>query len=182
MDTLLGPKIKCLGDNYIPMQLERLNKAFVTARDRLEEVRADNKRRYDEKASHHKFSIGDAVYYKNHLIKRGLATSLSPKWRPYYRIVGQTGPVTYVIRNQLTGKTGKAHVNDLYLANLDLPWDKVRLEYKPIDKTEDPDLLDPVLQPTRTQPMRTCKLAVRDNLITNKAVVQTEHNVKSNKK
>ena len=89
--------------------------------------------------------------------------------------------MTYVIRNQLTGKTGKAHVNDLYLANLDLPWDKVRLEYKPIDKTEDPDLLDPVLQPTRTQPMRTCKLAVRDNLITNKAVVQTEHNEKSNK-
>ena len=182
MDTLLGPKIKYFGENYIPLQLERLNKAFILARNRLEEVRADNKRRYDEKASEHKFSIGDAVYYKNHIIKKGQSTSLSPKWRPYYRIVGQTGPVTYIIRNQLTGKTGKAHANDLYLANLDLPWDKVRLEYKPIDRTEDPELLDPVLQPARTQPMRTCKLVGRNNISTDKSVVNTQHNEKYNSK
>ena len=178
LDTLLGPKIKYLGEEYVPTQLQRLNKAYAMARENLHHVRADNKARYDERASQHKFSVGDAVYYKNHIIKKGHSTSLSPKWRPYYRIVGQTGPVSYIIRNQLTGKTGKAHANDLYLANLDQPWDKARLEHRPVDKTEDPDLLDLLLQPVRTQPMRTCKLAVRPDLTTDKTVVKTIHNEK----
>ena len=86
--------------------------------------------------------------------------------------------MSYIIRNQLTGKTGKAHANDLYLANLDQPWDKARLEHRPVDKTEDLDLLDPLLQPTRTQLMRTCKLAVRPDLTTDKKVVKTIHNEK----
>ena len=33
-DTLLGPRIKYLGENYIPMQSEMLNKAFILARER----------------------------------------------------------------------------------------------------------------------------------------------------
>ena len=35
------------------------------ARENNEDVRADNKMRYDQQASDHKFSIGDVVYYKN---------------------------------------------------------------------------------------------------------------------
>ena len=178
LDTLLGPKIKYLGENYIPQQLERLNKAFVMAKENLAEVRADNKERYDQKAGNHSFSVGDAVYYKNHITKKGHSTSLSPKWRPYYRVVAQTGPVSFIIRNQLTGKTGKAHANDLYLANADLPWDKARVDHKPVDKTVDPELLDPVLQPRRQQPVRTCKLTDRNALPANEKVVKTQHNEK----
>lgn len=174
MDTLLGPKIKYYGDNYIPQQLERLNKAFVEAKDNLEQVRAENKMRYDDKASDKKFTAGDAVFYRNHRIQKGTTKSLSPKWRPYYRVVTQTGPVTYVIRNQLTGKTGRVHANDLSLANADSAWNKVRVEHKPIDKTEDADTNDEGLQPTRKQPMRTCKLVN----VTNEPVV-TQHNKES---
>ena len=40
------------------------------ARENLDDVR-DNKMRYDQKASDQIFSVGDAVYYKNHIIKKG---------------------------------------------------------------------------------------------------------------
>ena len=39
------------------------------ARENLEDVRADNKMMYDQQASDHKFLVGDAVYYKHHIIK-----------------------------------------------------------------------------------------------------------------
>ena len=114
LDTLLGPKIKYVGKNYIPKQLQRLNKTFVMAREKLKDVRAKNKMRYDQKASDHKFSVGDAVYYENHIIKKSHSTSLSPKWRLYYGIVAQTGPVSFVIRNQPTGKKLVKHMLIIY--------------------------------------------------------------------
>ena len=145
LDTLLGLNTNILVKIAYPNKLQRLNKAFTMARENLV-VRADNKMRHDQKASDEKFLVGDAVYYKNHIIKKGHLKSLSPKWRPNYRIVAQTGPVTFVIRNQLIGKTGKAHANDSYLENSDIPWERGRPEHKPVDKTKYKELLDPVLQ------------------------------------
>ena len=104
LDALLGQKIKYFGEHYIPQQLQSLNKAFIMARENLEDIGVNNKMKYDQKASDQKFTIGDAVYYKNDIIKKGHSTSLSLKWRSYYRVVAETGPVTSVIINQLTGK------------------------------------------------------------------------------
>ena len=41
------------------------------------------------------------------------------KWRPYYRILEKTGPVSYVIKNQLDGSTSQVHAEMLRLANTD---------------------------------------------------------------
>ena len=60
-----------------------------------------------------------------------------------------------------------------------MPCDKVRVKHKPVDKIEDTQLLDLVLQPTRTQPIRTCRLIVRNFLPADKLVVTKQHNEKS---
>ena len=38
---------------------------------------------------------------------------------PYYRIIDQTSPVNFMIKNQLTGKTTKAHAEQIRLARLE---------------------------------------------------------------
>ncbi len=59
--------------------------------------------------------IGYPVYVKNHLRKN----KLEARWQSHYRIIEQTGPVTFIIKNQLTGKTMKSHAEHLRLSNLD---------------------------------------------------------------
>ena len=58
--------------------------------------------------------VGDPVYYRAHN-RQG---KLDQKWRPYYRIVEKTSPVTFVIWNQLAEKVKRVHANDLKLAEL----------------------------------------------------------------
>ncbi|VDI37072.1 Hypothetical predicted protein [Mytilus galloprovincialis] len=60
---------------------------------------------------------GDTVYLKNHR----KTSKLDNKWTPYYRIIEQTSPVSYKLKNQLTNKTTKAHARHIRLANLE--WD-----------------------------------------------------------
>ena len=58
--------------------------------------------------------MGDPVYYRKHFRQGKVDT----RWKPYYRIVEQTGPVTFIIWDQLSGKVKRAHANDLKLAEL----------------------------------------------------------------
>ena len=44
---------------------------------------------------------------------------LSPRWEPYYRIVEQRGPATFLIWDQVSGKVKRAHANELKLAEVD---------------------------------------------------------------
>jgi hypothetical protein len=55
------------------------------------------------------------VYFKNHVREN----KLSSRWLPYYRIIDQTSPVNFMIKNQLTGKTTKAHAEQIRLASLE---------------------------------------------------------------
>ena len=71
-----------------------------------------------------KFEVGDAVYLKNHR----KVNKLAPNWQPYYRIIKQTSPVSFLIRNQLDGTTTKSHAEHLRLAHVDeweIPTDKL---------------------------------------------------------
>ena len=63
-------------------------------------------------------TVGDPVYYKNHARK----SKLQGHWRPYFRVIKQTTPVTFIIKNQLDGTTTKAHAEHLRLAKID-DWD-----------------------------------------------------------
>lgn len=62
--------------------------------------------------------VGDPVYYKNNQRQ----SKLQAKWKPYYRIIEQTSPVAFKIKNQLDGKVTKAHKELLRFAKID-EWD-----------------------------------------------------------
>ena len=55
------------------------------------------------------------MYYKIHM-RDG---NLDQRWSPYYRIVEQTGPVSFIIWDQLTGKVRRVHANDIKLAEIE---------------------------------------------------------------
>ena len=44
---------------------------------------------------------------------------LDQRWRPYYTIIQKTGPVSYRLKDQLTGSITKAHAEQLRAANID---------------------------------------------------------------
>ena len=64
------------------------------------------------------FQIGDPVYLKNHTKKN----KLDSNWKPFYRIVEQTSPVTLIAKNQFDGSTTKVDADHLRKANLE-PWE-----------------------------------------------------------
>ena len=43
---------------------------------------------------------------------------LDKRWDPYYRVIDQTGSVTFIIWDQISGKVKRARVNDLKLVGL----------------------------------------------------------------
>lgn len=59
--------------------------------------------------------VGDPVFYVNNQRQ----SKLQNKWQPFYRTIKQTGPVTFEIKNQLTGRVTKAHQELLRLAPID---------------------------------------------------------------
>lgn len=84
----------------------------------------------NKKATEIKFKVGDPVYYRNH----GRKNKLDIKWQPYFRIIEQTSPVTFIIKNQLDGSTSKVHAQHLRLANItewEIPRDKSGRKLRP---------------------------------------------------
>ena len=74
-----------------------------------------NKEYADRNSKEENFQIGDPVYLKNH--RR--TSKLDIKWKGYYRITDQTGPLTFVCRNQLDGTTTKTHARHMRHAKID---------------------------------------------------------------
>ena len=58
--------------------------------------------------------MGDSIFYKVQL-REG---KLDWRWEHYFRIVEQTGQVTFVIWDQMSGPVKRAHSNDLKLAKV----------------------------------------------------------------
>lgn len=88
-----------------------------------------------------KLEVGDAVYHRNH----HKHSKLNSNWKPFYRIIEKTTPVSFKIRNQLDCTVTKAHAEHLRLANVD-EWDIPKDDAnKPIRKANyviSPDISD----------------------------------------
>lgn len=160
MDTLLQPKLRYQGDDYVPTMLQRMHEVHLDAKGHMEEARERNKDRLDLKAKQRNFSPGDPVFYYNHTHLPGESSKLKLKWQPFFRIVEQRSPVNYLIKHQKTGVTKLVHVNDLQHANPEETWDKVWDTYEtfdaptqPIEEPEEDERPTP-----RRQPMRSCRL------------------------
>ena len=124
LDNILKPRRKFYGDEEHKICLEEQHKNFVLVHKHLKKAKTRQAKYANKNAKDVKFEVGDAVYFKNHRKPNKLA----PNWQPYYRIIKQTSPVSFIIKNQLDGSTTKSHANHLRLANVDewvIPTDKL---------------------------------------------------------
>ena len=117
LDSILRDREKYYGEEFLPQALERMHSAYRIVRRRLKEQRERNKEYIDRRrrAKEVTYEVGDPVYLRNHM----QMNKLDPKWLPHYRITVRTGPASFVIQNQLSGKTRRVHANDIRLAELD---------------------------------------------------------------
>ena len=160
MDTLLRPKLRYMGDQYVPTMLARLHESYTVVKENTREAREKNKRYFNQRAERCSYKVGDPVYYFSKASLPGTSSKLNIAWRPYYRIVKQLTPVNFVIRHQLTGQTKSVHAEHLHPAHPDSIWDKERVQPEPICNKSRSLQQRNYEAPTRDQPLRQAKLLV----------------------
>ena len=158
MDTLLGPKLGYVGDDYVPCMLQRLHVAYADVQKNMMEAQSKNRRMLDKKATLQVFEPGDRVFYHTPVIDQSASSTLTSKWKPYFCIVERMSPVLYKIRNQLSGDTKVVHIENLQPAHPEQSWDKDRTEYEHFEAIRPQHKQLKTTVPTRVQPSRAAKL------------------------
>jgi len=115
IDNLLKPRRKYAGESPHKILLEQQHKSFTIVHRNLKKAKKKQKENADKNRKDINFKVGDTVYCRNHLRK----SKLDSKWKPFYRIIEQKSPVSFIIRDQLTGNSTKAHAQHLKPANID---------------------------------------------------------------
>ena len=77
MDTLLQPRPKYMGEDYVPCMLERLHYAYRDVQCHLMQSRNRNKERLNRRARNANFEPGNAVFYLDPTVRSGLSNKLS---------------------------------------------------------------------------------------------------------
>ena len=155
IDTLLQPKLRYMGDEFVPTQLQRLHEVYNDVKNNIESSQQRNQEIRNQNASKTVLTAGDAVYYRDRTYQPGISTKLQPKWAPFYRVVEQTGPVNFRIRHQFTNASKVVHVDNLMRAYPEDCWEKQWEEYAKF--TSSKSAVDPPV--VRKQPHRAAKLA-----------------------
>ena len=112
MDTLLAPKYRYQGEEYVPTMLENLHGAYHQVRHNLERSHEKNKIYYDRKAKPVNLKVGDLVYFRDPS-QAMQSSKLTSQWRPFYRIIKALSEVTFVIKDQLSGGTKVVNAHNL---------------------------------------------------------------------
>ncbi|CAC5397875.1 unnamed protein product [Mytilus coruscus] len=115
LDNILKPRRKYYGRNIIKLPQQQQHKSFMLVHKTMKKSKQKQAKYANKHSKDIKFEVGNPVFYKNH--RR--ASKLSRKWTPYYRIIEQTSPVSFILKNQLDGTTTKAHAEQIRLAKLD---------------------------------------------------------------
>ena len=115
LDTILKPRKRYVGEDMHKIALQQQHKSFTLVHRHMKEAKRKQKEYADRNSKEENFQIGDPVYLKNH--RR--TSKLDIKWKKYYRITDQTGPLTFVCRNQLDGTTTKTHARHIRQAKID---------------------------------------------------------------
>ena len=134
LDTVLTPRRRYYGEDYVPTMFQRLHAAFLHVADNTKHARQEIKRQEDKRARQRQFVVGDPVYLHDPVVKEGQVRKFKSPWKPYYRIVEMMSPVTAIIRCQKDGQSRSAHVNNLRYANINVEWD---FEDSPDDTEEE---------------------------------------------
>lgn len=114
--NILRPRRKYAGGDLHQIALENQHKAFTIAQRIMKQSKRRQARYADMKhGKTEELKVGDPVFYINNQRQ----SKLQNKWQPFYRIIKQTVPVTFEIKNQLTGRVIKAHQELLRFAPID---------------------------------------------------------------
>lgn len=128
LDNILRPRRIYYGDEHHQLALQEMHRSFTLVRNNIRKARRTAIDKSRSKTKDTTLEVGDLVYYKNHH-KKG---KLDVRWRPYYVIIEKTGPVSYRIRDQLTGSVIKTHAEHLRAASID-EW-KIPTSDRPLRK------------------------------------------------
>ena len=158
VDTLLQPRPKYLGEDYVPTAFERLHEAYSQVVQNMQQSRDHNKTLIARTAQASDFKPGDLVYYFDPSVQPGDSNKFTLHWRNYYRIVSKLGQENYCIKNMHTNKSKIVHSENLRHRSDDDVWDR---KY---DTLRPPIRLGtrPEETPTRTQPLRAARLPASD--------------------
>jgi len=115
IDNILQPRRKYLGEEPHLIALEHQHKSFRAVHRHLKRAKRRQAAYANRGRKEVTLGIGDPVYFKNNLKKNKLQSN----WKPFYRIIEKRGPVSFIVKNQLDGKTTKAHADQLKLAQVD---------------------------------------------------------------
>lgn len=116
IDNILGQRQKYAGKDLYQIALEQQHKVFTIAQQIMKQSKRRQARYADMKhGKNEELKVGDPVFFVNNQRQ----CKLQNNWQPFFRIIKQTGPVTFEIKNQLTGRVTKAHQELLRLAPID---------------------------------------------------------------
>lgn len=115
LDTILKRRRKYNDEEFHKIALQQQHKSFLLVHKHLKQAKKRQNQHSDKGSKEVNLKVGDPVYLKNHR----KTSKLDNKWTPYYRIIDQTSPVSFRVKNQLTGVTTKANARHLRLASLE---------------------------------------------------------------
>ena len=156
IDTLLEPKFKYYGEEYLPTMMNRLHLAYQEVKENTRDAREHNKAVMSDKAELRAYEVGDPVFWHDKAGHPGTSDKLSLSWKRYWRVLEVLSPVNVKIRNQETGKEKVVHVDHIHPAHPDTVWDvehdnprQVCHKSRNVNRPE----------PERAQPLRHARLA-----------------------
>lgn len=96
VDNILRPRRKYHGDERHQIALELQHQSFLQLHKNLAKANKRQAKFADKSAKPVEFQIGDAVYLRYHTPK----CKLDRRWIPFYRIITQSSPVSFVIKHR----------------------------------------------------------------------------------
>ena len=108
VDNLLWPRRKYIGEDNHKLILQKQHQIFTRAKGRMRRAQKRKNARVNKRRKEVRLEVGDPVFYKVHQ-REG---KLDRRREPYYRIIDQTGRVTLMIWDQMSG-VKREHANDL---------------------------------------------------------------------
>ena len=114
LDTILRPRNKYLGDDQHKIDLEQMHILYTNVRDNIAHSQDRRLARENKDLQLKEYEINDPIFIKNSAMKN----KYDILWKPYYRIYQKKGPRSYIVRDMITGKLYKTHVQHMKLAKM----------------------------------------------------------------
>ena len=129
LDNLLMPREKTYSEDYHDVAYENLHKTFVEVLKNTKKTKQSRNKTANKNRAEKQLKVGDPVFLKNHT----KSTKLEKNWLTHHTIVEKTGPVSFRVRNQLTGKESRVHADSLRFA--DITWKLPKQNGRKLRKT-----------------------------------------------